>query len=178
MVMFTETYRDPAAVAGPLRGVVHALDVNQPVFNVRTLSSFYQQRAIAVPRMIMEIVGTMGMLGLSLALIGLYGLVAYSVARRTREIGVRMAIGARQSDVLRMVLRQGLVLSLGGIAVGGLVSIAVAKVLTAGLIGLGTPNPATYVLVPVILLMVTLLSCYIPARRASRVDPVLALHDE
>jgi predicted permease len=178
MVMFTETIGDPASVVGSLRQVVHDLDANQPVFNVRTMVNFYQQRAIATPRMIMEIVGTMGTMGLFLALIGLYGLVAYSVARRTREIGVRIAIGARPSDVLRMVLRQGLVLALVGIGLGSLVAVAVAKVLAAGLIGLGTPSPATYAIVPVILLLVTLASCYAPARRASKVDPLIALRYE
>ena len=128
--------------------------------------------------MIMEIVGTMGAMGLTLALIGLYGLVAYSVGRRTREIGLRMAVGASQSDILRMVLRQGLVLSLAGIGVGGVAAIAVARLMAAGLIGLGTPNPATYVLVPMILLLVTLASCYVPALRASRVDPMVALRYE
>ena len=178
MVMFSDTMGDPASVVAPLRQIVHDLDANQPVFNVRTFANFYQQRAIAIPRMIMEIVGTLGTMGLTLALIGLYGLVAYSVARRTREIGVRMAIGASHSDILRMVLRQGLFLSLAGIGAGGLAAVAVARVLAAGLIGLGTPNPATYVLVPIILLLVTLASCYVPALRASRVDPMVALRYE
>ena len=89
-----------------------------------------------------------------------------------------MAVGASQSDILRMVLRQGLVLSLAGIGVGGVAAIAVARLMAAGLIGLGTPNPATYVLVPMILLLVTLASCYVPALRASRVDPMVALRYE
>ena len=178
MVLFTEAFGDPASVAAPVRELVRTLDVNQPVFNVRTLADFYHQRAIVVPRMVMEIVATMGSVGLALALIGLYGLVAYQVARRTREIGVRMALGASRGDVLRMVLRQGLALAIAGIGIGGLVSVAVARLLTAGLIGLGTPNPATYVAVPVTLLLVTLASCYLPAYRASQVDPMAALRYE
>ena len=178
MVLFTETYGDPASVATPIRELVRTLDVNQPIFNVRTLADFYHQRAIVIQRMIMEVVGTMGSVGLALALIGLYGLVAYQVARRTREIGVRMALGASRTDVLKMVLRQGLVLAIAGMGIGGLVSVAVARLLTAGLIGLGTPNPATYVAVPIMLLLVTLASCYVPAYRASKVDPMAALRYE
>ncbi|MBV8206909.1 MAG: ABC transporter permease [Acidobacteria bacterium] len=176
-VLFTQAFGDPAALAGPLRNVVHSLDANQPIFNLRTFTNFYEQRS-SVIAMIMEIVGTMGMVGLSLALIGLYGLVAYSVARRTREIGVRMAIGASRSDVLRMVLRQGLTLSVIGIVIGGAISVFAARALEAGLIGLGKANAATYVAVPVLLLAVTLGASYLPARRASRVDPMAALRYE
>jgi putative ABC transport system permease protein len=169
---------EPALLAAPLRDVVRALDVNQPVFDVRTFSSLYHERAIAVPLIIMQMVGTMGLLGLTLALIGLYALIAYSVARRTREIGIRMAIGAGKADVLRMVLRQGLRLSIAGIIVGGVVSVAFARLLTAALVGLGTPNPATYVIVPAVLICLTMAASYFPARRASLVDPLVALRYE
>jgi putative ABC transport system permease protein len=91
---------------------------------------------------------------------------------------VRMAIGARRSDVLKMVLRQGLVLSVAGIAIGGAISVAVSRALTAGLVGLGHPNSATYVIVPLVLLLVTLASSYLPALRASRVEPTVALRYE
>ncbi|HXY11478.1 MAG TPA: ABC transporter permease [Terriglobales bacterium] len=178
MVLLTETSADPAVLAGPVREIVHTLDANQPVFNMRTMSSFYHTRAVSTPLFIMEIVAAMGMMGLTLALIGLYGLVAYSVARRTREIGVRMAIGARRADVLVMVLKQGLTLSLAGIAIGGLVTAAAVRVLASGLLGLATPNLPTFALVPVLLLVATLISCYVPAYRASRVDPMLALRYE
>jgi predicted permease len=177
LALFTDTAADAPSLTGPLRQVVHSLDPDQPVFNIRTMNDVYRQRA-SVTRMIMEIVGTMGMVGLSLALVGLYGLVAYSVARRTHEIGVRMAIGAGRADVLRMVLKHGLKLSLLGILIGGVISVATSSLLTAGLVGLGKPNPATYVAVPVLLLIVTLTACYLPARRASRLDPMKALRYE
>jgi putative ABC transport system permease protein len=179
MSLLVETRQaDAAGLATPLREIVRSLDVNQPVFDVQTFAGLYHERAIAVPLMIMQVVGTMGLLGLSLALVGLYALVAYSVARRTREIGVRMAIGAGKSDVLRMVLRQGLTLALAGIAVGGVASVAFARLLTAALVGVGTPSPATYVAVPVLLVGLTIGASYFPARRASRLDPLIALRDE
>lgn len=172
------TSADPTAVAGPVRDLVRTLDANQPVFDVQTLSGLYQERAITVPLMIMQMVGTMGLLGLALALIGLYGLVAYSVARRTQEIGIRMAIGASRRDVLKMVLRQGLTLSIAGVLVGGAASVVVARLLTALLVGLGAPNPLTYVVVPAALVCLTMAASYFPARRASRVDPLVALRYE
>jgi hypothetical protein len=172
------TNADAAFLAAPLRGVAATLDVNVPVLDVQTYSSLYHERAIAVPLMIMQIVITMGLLGLTLTLIGLYALIVYSVARRTREIGIRMAIGAGKSDVLKMVLRQGLMLSIGGIVVGGVASVAVARLLTATLAGVGKPNPATYVIVPAGLLCLTVAASFFPARRASLVDPLLALRYE
>src|SRR5690348_7987748 len=140
MSLFTYTYGDPATLAAPLREIVHSLDPDEPVFNVRTMRDFYQVRAVTNIRMVVEMVATMGGVGLTLSVNGLYGLIAYSVARRTREIGIRMAIGARRTDVLGMVLRQGLALSVAGICIGGLVSIAVSRILTAGLLGLGHLN--------------------------------------
>jgi putative ABC transport system permease protein len=117
-------------------------------------------------------------LGLILALIGLYGLVAYSVSRRTREFGIRMAVGAGGIDVLTMVIRQGLRLSLAGIVVGGVASVVVARLLTAAMAGLGVANLATYVVVPLLLIGLTLAASYIPARRASKISPLDALRYE
>jgi ABC-type antimicrobial peptide transport system permease subunit len=178
MLLVAETEGDPASVAAPIRDIAQSIDPDLPVFNVRTLSSFYQQRAISVPWMITEIVGTMGLLGLTLAVIGLYGLIAYSVSRRTQEIGIRMAIGADRRDVLGMILRQGLTLALLGVLIGGAASFVVSRVLAAGLIGLGGMNPMIFVLVPSLLIAVTMAACYIPAKRASSVDPMVALRYE
>ena len=172
------TNSDAASIATPLRETVRALDVNQPVFNLRSFSSFYRGRAIGPRLLLMQATATLGLLGLILALIGLYGLVAYSVARRTREIGIRMAIGAGKSDVLRIVLRQGLALSVAGIVVGALISAAVVRLLTSGMVGLGAPNPVTYIAVPLSLLFLTVVASYFPARRAALVDPLRALRYE
>ena len=177
-VLVQTSTADASPLAAPLRDLVRTIDVNQPINDLRTYSSFYRQRAIGGRLMLMQATSAMGMLGLTLALVGIYGLVAYSVARRTREIGIRMAIGASRSDVVRMVLRQGLTLSLSGILVGSVLSVIVGRLITAGLVGLGAPNPATYVIVPTVLIVLTIAASYIPARRASRVDPLRALRYE
>jgi predicted permease len=169
---------DAATLAAPLRDVVRSLDVNLPVFNVRPYSSFYEQRALAPQLLLTRAVSTLGLVGLTLAIIGLYALVAYSVARRTREIGLRMALGAARSDVLKMVLRQGLTLSVAGILVGGVASVAVANLLTAGMAGAGTATVATYVIVPILLICLTMAASYFPARRASLMDPLRAIREE
>ena len=179
MSLIVETHSpDASYLATPLRDIVRTLDMNLPVLNTETYAQLFHERAIAVPLMIMQIVATMGLLGLALALIGLYALVAYSVARRTREIGIRMAIGAGKGDVLRMVMRQGLMLSIAGIAIGGVAGVVVVRLLTAALAGVGSPSPATYVIVPVALMCLTMAASYVPARRASLVDPLEAVRYE
>src|SRR5205085_10913238 len=110
MTLLAQSSGDAASLISGLQEVVRGLDANQPIYDVRTMRDFYQIRAISTPDMINEIVGAMGLIGLLLALVGLSGLVSYSVARRTREIGIRIAVGANQTSVVRMVLRQGLVL--------------------------------------------------------------------
>ena len=118
MVLLTESAGDPSSLVAPLRDVVQALDRTQPIYNVRTMDEFYQMRTITIFKVIIGTIGAMGMMGLSLAIVGLYGLVAYATSRRTKEIGIRMAIGAGRTAVLRMVLRQGLVLAGAGLVVG------------------------------------------------------------
>jgi ABC-type antimicrobial peptide transport system permease subunit len=127
--------------------------------------------------LIIDVVGAMGVMGMLLAMVGLYGLVAYAAGRRTREIGIRMAIGAQRSSVLRMVMRQGFILALSGLGVGLVASFGAEKVLHAMFNGTRTDFPTYFLVVPG-LLAVTLLAGYIPARRASRVDPIKALHYE
>jgi ABC-type antimicrobial peptide transport system permease subunit len=135
-------------------------------------------RAISIMLLILELVSTMGLLGLTLALVGLYGLISYSVSRRTQEIGIRMALGANRGSVVTMVLRQGFLLSAIGIGIGFAASLGVHSVLSRGLMGLGSSNPAVLVIVPLALLLVTVAACSVPAHRASQVDPIRALRWE
>jgi macrolide transport system ATP-binding/permease protein len=178
MSILVETYGDPAAMTAPLREVVRSLNPDQPIYNTHTLANFYEQRGTAIFLFILRLVGSMGLLGLTLALVGLYGLIAYSVSRRTQEIGIRMALGAQRSNVAAMILRQGFVLAIIGIAIGFAASIAVRGILAQGLIGLGTSSPAVLAIVPLGLLAVTMAACYLPARRAAQIDPIRALRWE
>jgi predicted permease len=178
MLLLVQTVGEPASAIAPVREIIRNIDSNQPVFNVRTLQTFFQQRAVDVPWMITELIITMGLVGLTLALVGLYGLISFSVSRRTQEIGIRMAVGATKREVLRMVIRQGLTLSLIGIAAGSLVAFAVVRLLTSALAGFVSTSAITFVVVPVLLVLVTAAACYVPARRASLVDPMVALRYE
>jgi len=178
MTLLVESTGDPLGLVRPLREMVRGIDANQPMYDVRTMEDFYQRRIVNTPNMIMQMVGSMGLMGLLLAMVGLYGLVAYSVSRRTREFGIRMAIGAQSSDVLRTVMGQGLTLALGGIAVGLVLSIGAGRVVTSSFLLAGSHDPSAYWIVPPILLVVTLLAAFVPALRASHIDPIRALRDE
>jgi len=177
MTLVAESTGDSSALAAPLRHVVRSLDPNLPVFDVRTIESFYEMRAVSTPNMIIQTVGMMGLMGLLLAVSGLFGLVSYSVSRRTREIGIRMAIGADRRSVLTMVLQQGLTLGLAGVAIGIALSLA-AGPLVLSAFGAGGNDPWSYAIVVVSMLAVTLAASFLPARRASKVDPIRALRWE
>lgn len=181
MSLLVESRGDPSSLVTPLRDVVRSLNPNQPVFNVRTMEEYYRMRVIVVLNVINGLIGAMGMMGLALAIVGLYGLVAYAVSRRTREIGIRMAIGAGRSEVLRMVLRHGMVLAVAGLAAGMLASVGARQGLRAvfrGDLAFGAWDIAPFVLVAATVLAVTILASYIPARRAARVSPTVALRYE
>jgi putative ABC transport system permease protein len=177
MTLLAQSSGDAAALAEPVRQVIRELDANQPVFGVRTFDDFYRYKAVGQPNVIIQTVGTMGLMGLVLAMVGLYGLVAYAATRRSREIGIRMAIGAARGTVLRMVLKQGLVLALIGIGIGLAASIGAERLLNSIFESNGT-DFLTYLLVAPALLAITALAVYIPARRASRIDPMRVLRYE
>ncbi len=178
MILVSESAGPSASIAGPLREAVRGLDSNQPIFNVRTMEEFYNMRVVSTGNTIMEIVAGMGVMGLVLAMVGLYGLGAYAVSRRTREIGIRMAIGASRLAVLQMALRQGLTPALYGLAAGLVASVFAERLLQVVFPAHSQTDVTAYLLVVPALLAVTLLAAYLPARRASRVDPMKALRYE
>jgi ABC-type antimicrobial peptide transport system permease subunit len=159
---------------------VRGIDPNMPVFDARTMQDFYRQRAVRTPDIIAESVAGLGTMGLILAMVGLYGLISYSVSRRRREIGVRMAIGADRRKVIGMILGQGLVLGSIGVAFGLVVSFFVCRfVMTvAWVASFDHLNYALFPAIAIPLLAITLLATFAPARRASLVDPMRALRDE
>ena len=149
-----------------------------PMFSVRTMEDFYRARAMTSSNVIVGIVAGMGSMGLLLALVGLYALVAHAVSQRTREIGIRMAVGARPGDVLLMVMRHGLFLSLAGLALGLAAAAAMNNLLRAAFPVSSGVNPGLFAFVVPALLAVTLAAALIPARRASRIDPLIALRQD
>jgi predicted permease len=178
MILISESQGDPAALAAPIREVVRGLDANQPIFGVRTMEEFYKMRVITTSTVIVETVGGMGLMGLVLATVGLYSLGAYAVSRRTREIGIRMAIGAGQGSVLRMTLQRSLVPALWGLAAGLIASFFAERLMRVVFPDHSSVDVTAYLLVVPTLLAITALAAYIPARRASRVDPLVALRYE
>jgi len=169
---------EAAALAAPLREIVREFDSNMPISGMRTMEDFYYGNAVGIVTALLRITGSMGLMGVALAVVGLYGLVAYAVARRTREIGIRMAVGAQSASVLRMVLRHGLVLAAWGVAFGVVGCVAAGGLLRAAFPNTGGIDLGTYLVVVPLLVGVMLLASYIPARRAARIDPLVALRQE
>jgi ABC-type antimicrobial peptide transport system permease subunit len=157
--------------------VVRAVDPEQPIYGVRTMEQELA-REIAPRRFSATLLGSFAALALLLAGTGLYALIAYLVAQRTRELGIRVALGAGRGAVLRLVLREGVVLVLAGVALGLAGAFALTRVVASLLFGVTTTDPATFVVVPLALAAVALLASWVPARRAAGVDPMVALRAE
>jgi len=165
---------DTGALAAAIRNQVRALDPTMAIFNVVTMREHVKD-AYFLPRLAGTLFGIFGFIGLLLASIGLYSVMSYSVSRRTQEIGIRMALGARTLAVQRLIVRQGMKLSLIAVVIGLPLAFAVAKYSASLLYGVQPHDVATFTVVPIVLLVVALLACWIPSRRASRVDPIKAL---
>ena len=168
---------DPAKFIPILRKMVQELDSNQPVYNVRTMEDFYRKQAVDTPTVLVGTIAALGLIGLGLAMVGLYGLVTYSVSQRTREFGMRVALGADRRTILNMVLRDGLRISLTGAVFGTLAGFAVERLVLAYFATAKT-DAITFLLLPPLIVAVTLLASAGPAHRASRIDPMVALRYE
>lgn len=177
MTLVARTAAEPTAMVDALRNEVRALEPNLPTADIRTLAE--QVRLSLLPaRLTAGLLGVFGLLALVLATVGIYGLVSYSVANRTREIGIRTALGAQSKDILKLVLREGMVMVATGIALGLGVAFAATRVISSFLYGVSATDPITFLSISVLLATVALAACFVPARRAAKVDPTVALRYE
>jgi ABC-type antimicrobial peptide transport system permease subunit len=160
-----------------VRREVAALDKDLPLFNLRSMDEAITT-SMAPRRFVMMLVGLFAGLALMLTAVGIYGVVAYTVSQRTREIGIRMALGASRNGVLRLMLRQGIIGALVGVLLGLAGSLALARLIVSQLFGVTPADPLTFLLVVVLLMLVAAAASYLPARRAAKVDPVVALRTE
>ena len=177
MTVLVRTSSDPRAVISSLRQAVWSIDPNQPLSNINTLEKIVAD-SIAQPRLNMLLMMLFGGLALLLSAVGIYGLLSYAVTQRTQELGIRMALGANVSDVLKLVLKQGMLLALIGEAIGLAGAFALTRLMSGLLFGVTPTDTTTFAGVVVVLTLTALLACYIPARRATKVDPLIALRYE
>jgi putative ABC transport system permease protein len=174
ITLVARTVGDPWQALPGVRAAVRALDATLPLFDETTLAT-HSGVPLFMDRMLVIILSAFGLLALALAAIGLYGVMSYSVTARTHEIGVRMALGARGLDVLKQMLKEGMVLALIGMAIGLAASFAFTRLMESLLFGVSATDAATFVLVSLLLAAIAALACYLPARRAMKVDPMVAL---
>ncbi|HEX6728795.1 MAG TPA: ABC transporter permease [Pyrinomonadaceae bacterium] len=176
MVLLVRTASEPTSIVSAVRQSVWAIDPNQPISNVTTLERVVTD-SVAQPRFNMVLMGIFGALALLLAVVGIYGLLSYAVTQRKQEIGVRMALGADRKDVLKLVLRQGMTLALIGEGVGLVGAFALTRAMRGLLFGVAPLDVSIFITVAVVSTVVALMACYLPARRATKVDPLVALRE-
>jgi predicted permease len=177
MIFTVRTRLDPEQLIASVRRQAQAVDPNQPIYNVRTLEQL-RAESTAPERLNLTLLGVFAAVALALALVGIYGVISWSVTQRTREIGVRMALGARSGDVMRLVVGQGMRLVILGIAMGLAVALPLTRLMAALLFEVRATDPLTFAGAAALLALVALLACWIPARRATKVDPMTALRFE
>jgi predicted permease len=171
------TKGEPEALTSQVRGVILSLDKDQPAFGIKTMDQAFSE-SVAKTRLVMLLFGVFSIFALLLATIGIYGVIAYSVAQRTHEIGIRLALGAQARDIRRMILTQGMIVTLIGAGIGLAGAFAATRVMRGLLYGVSTTDPLIFIGVSLLLTVVALLACYIPARHATKVDPIIALRYE
>jgi putative ABC transport system permease protein len=177
MTVVVRTMMDPRGVIDAVRRQVAALDRELPLYKVMTLDQ-YLAIGVVEPRFNTLLLGLFAGLAVVLAAVGLYGVISYSAVQRSHEIGVRMALGAQRLDVLQLVIGQGLTLALAGVAIGLVGALALTRVLSSSLYGIRATDPTTLIVVALVLSAVAIAASYIPARRATKVDPMVALRYE
>jgi putative ABC transport system permease protein len=177
LTIIARTSGDPASLSNTLRGEVWAIDKDQSVFDLKTMDQTLSEMS-SQRRFNMLLLGVFASLALTLAAVGIYGVMSYSVAQQTHEIGIRMALGAGQTDVLGMVVRRGMLLAASGIGIGLIGAIALTRLMSSLLYGVSATDPLTFVVIPIVLGIVALGACFVPASRATKVDPMIALRYE
>ncbi len=177
MILVARTTIEPEQISQSVRAEVAALDPEIPMFDVKTLEE-HVGISLFLQRMAATLLSIFGLLALSLAAIGLYGVMAYAVSQRTRELGIRVSVGAERRDIFKLILGQGLAISVVGLLAGLVASLALTRLTANLLYGVSATDPVTFIVIAVLLLCVTLLACYFPARRATKVDPMTALRFE
>jgi ABC-type antimicrobial peptide transport system permease subunit len=175
--LLVRTAGNPSSLSQAVRSQIYSLDPSIAIYNQQTMQE-HIQAAYFLPRLAATLFGTFGFIGLVLAAIGLYGVMSYSVSRRTREIGIRMALGAQPGTVERLILRQGLLLTVIALVLGWPAAWMLAKMASSFLYGIQPHDALTFAIVPPFLAVIALVACYIPARRAASVDPMQALRSE
>jgi predicted permease len=177
--LVVRTSSDPTSVTNAVRSQIQSLDPDLPVFDVRTMQEVIDRSpSTFLRRYPAFLIGTFAVVSLLLAVIGIYGVISYTVSQRTHEIGLRMALGASRRDILRLIVGQGMTLALAGVACGLVAAFILSRFLASLLFNVSASDPATYAAVSLLLICVALLACYLPARRAMRVDPMTALRYE
>ena len=176
-ILTVRTEGNPESLLGAVRKEVQALDPNLPLFDVKTLTE-HMRLALFAPKIAAMVLGVFGLVALLLSAIGIYGITSYTVAQRTHEIGIRLALGAQLSDVLKLVLSHGLKLTIIGAALGLFGAVITTRAITSVLYGVSPTDPLTFLVVGGLLVGVALVACYVPSRRATKVDPLVALRNE
>jgi putative ABC transport system permease protein len=175
--LVVRTAENPSTVAAAIRGEVKAVNQNLPAPTIQTMDEILSD-AVAQPRLQTMLLGLFGLVALVLASVGIYGVLAYAVAKRTREIGIRMALGAQTGDVVKLIIAQGMKPALLGIGIGLAFAFALTRVMRSLLYEISATDPVTFIAVALLLISVALLACWIPARRATKMDPMMALRDD
>ncbi|HMJ86470.1 MAG TPA: FtsX-like permease family protein, partial [Vicinamibacterales bacterium] len=176
-VLHVKSSVDPGLLVPRIHEVLRALDSNVPLFDVRTIAE-QLSIAIFIQRMVASLLGAFGALALLLATVGLYGVIAALAAQRTPEIGMRMALGATRRDIVAMIVRQGLGLTLIGVAIGLIAALGATRLFKSLLVGVSATDATSFAVTTILLVTVALAAAYLPARRAARIDPLQALRNE